>query len=148
MESLIQRFEPQRVAIDSLTALDRFAEDGPCIPALAHIASVTRGLATLLTVATPAGADPASRLDPRLAMAADAIIALRLDEAGGELRRTIAVPKLRGSWHERRARTCSIDTSGLHIGPHAQPIAEGDPLAADEDLATAGGFAGRFPGDI
>lgn len=142
VDSLIQRFEPQRIVIDSVSALDRYV-GGPDPVVVAHLVSLARGAAVLLTVATPA-ADPLSGLDPRIAVAADAIIALGFREVNGEPRRVVSVPKLRGSWHERCARYCSIDANGLHIGHPVQAEAEPAPPGPDDDLA----FAGRFPGDV
>lgn len=148
VESLVQRFDPQRVVIDSLGALDRLADRDRQRQAIAHLLALmrSRGIAALFTVPTQATEDPLLGVDPLVAAGSDAIVTLRLETVAGEIRRVASVPKLRGSWHERRGRVCTIDANGLHIGRPAHGEADVDPLDR-EDPAMMGAVGGRFPGD-
>ncbi len=47
----------------------------------------------------------------------DSIILLRYFEIVGEMRRGLAVLKMRGSMHQKEIREFNIDDSGMHIGP-------------------------------
>ncbi len=148
--ALIERFEPQRVVIDSLSALDRLAGRRVCRQAMAHLFALVRErrIAALFTAVTANGDGPLAGIETDVAVAADAIIAVRLAESAGELQRTLAVVKFRGSWHERRGRICTIDANGLHIGRPLHGELEPHPSEPTEALASAAVFGGRFPGDF
>ena len=47
----------------------------------------------------------------------DSIILLRYVEIFGEMRRGLAVLKMRGSMHQKEIREFTIDDKGMHIGP-------------------------------
>ena len=114
----MDRYRPLRVAVDSLSALERVARtEGFREFAISLTAFLkARQIAGLLTSTTPALVGGTSVTEAHISTIADAIILLRYVEIYGEMRRGIAVLKLRGSSHDREIREFTIDGSGMHIG--------------------------------
>ncbi|MBM3584363.1 MAG: circadian clock protein KaiC [Alphaproteobacteria bacterium] len=114
IETVLERFKPRRVVVDGLVALARACDDRLFRLGLAHLTGRLRqrGVAGLLT--WPVGGR-ASAIDLDLMTHADAAVVLD-DGVATEGVRTIAVVKMRGSWHERVARSYVIDGDGFHIG--------------------------------
>jgi circadian clock protein KaiC len=116
----VERFEPGRVVIDSMTALmhnapaREFREFGVGLSGYFK----RRGVAALMTTTllTLFGGESATGV--ALSTVADAIVALRYLELEGELRRGIAVVKLRGQAHDRTIQEYEITDDGIQvIGP-------------------------------
>jgi circadian clock protein KaiC len=137
---IVQRIEtlwPQRVAIDSLTALERIA--GPqsfreFVMALTGLVK-ERSITGLYTVATSLfDEDPPT--ETQTSVLSDCIVLLRYVEAGTNLARTLTVLKMRGSWHDQRRRRYAIDDGGLHIG---EPLSESAPLTGPHAPRTGAG---------
>lgn len=114
----VDAFEPDRIAIDSLSALDRVStERGFREFAIALTSFVKeRSIASLLTTTTPSLLGGDSVTDAQVSTTTDSIILLRYVELDGEMRRAIAVLKMRGSYHDRSIREFLIDDTGLRIG--------------------------------
>lgn len=113
----VEEFNPARLALDSLSALERVASPRAFREFVLALAAYTRqrGITALFTVSTSlSGATPVT--ETHITTIADAIVLLRYVELFGELRRGIAVLKVRGSAHDRSIRELSIDDRGLHIG--------------------------------
>ena len=113
----LDALRPQRVVIDSLTALERIAGEQPFREFVMAMTGLVkeRQIAGLYTVATTlfGGEHPT---EAQASVLADSIILLRYIEAGGRLARTVTVLKMRGSAHDTRVRGFTIDDHGLHIG--------------------------------
>lgn len=144
IRDMIGQFRPQRVVLDTVTALHRLASDKT-------FRDFTLGLTSLLKreqitglftadVGTGIGGEvvgaPLSR--DYLSGIADSIIQLRYVEIGSRIYRGLTVLKLRGSSHETEIREFSIDGRGLHIGPAFQQtqgvlIGSGRPVVAPAD---------------
>jgi KaiC/GvpD/RAD55 family RecA-like ATPase len=114
------QFAPGRVVIDSMTALmhnaapREFREFGVGLSGYFK----RRGVAALVTTTllTLFGGESATGV--ALSTVADAIVALRYLELEGELRRGIAVVKLRGQAHDRRIQEYEITDNGIRVlGP-------------------------------
>jgi circadian clock protein KaiC len=121
LNAAIEDFQPDRVAIDSLTALQRVSTVTSFREYAYGIAFQlkARGLLGLFT-ATAAGSDTESALtDLHVSTVTDTIILLQYVAVGAEMRRGINVLKMRGSDHDKALREFWIDDSGLHI---AQPF--------------------------
>ena len=118
IQDAVDRYRPLRVAVDSLSALERVARtEGFREFAISLTAFLkARQIAGLLTSTTPALVGGTSVTEAHISTIADAIILLRYVEIYGEMRRGIAVLKLRGSSHDREIREFTIDGSGMHIG--------------------------------
>jgi circadian clock protein KaiC len=113
----VEAFEPGRVVIDSMTALmhnapaREFREFGVGLSGYFK----RRGVAALMTT-TLFGGESATGV--ALSTVADAIVALRYLELEGELRRGIAVVKLRGQTHDRTIQEYEITDDGIRVlGP-------------------------------
>jgi len=114
----INEFKPDRVAVDSLSALERVAtarEFGAFVVGLTSFI-MSRGVTGLLTATTFALVDSTSVTMTHVSTINDTIILLRYVEVYGEMHRGITVLKMRGSAHDKQIRQFSIDGSGMHIG--------------------------------
>ncbi len=118
MKDDINSFDPQRIAVDSLSALERVSTAKTfrefVISLTAHIKDrETAGLFTSTTTNLLGGASVA---EAHISTITDAIILLRYVEMYGEMRRGLTVLKMRGSTHDKQIREFVIDGSGLRIG--------------------------------
>jgi circadian clock protein KaiC len=129
IHTILDQFEPRRVAIAGLPELARIAGPRLLAHGIAHLAGLLRQRAVTGLIVWPDafladGRDPW----PQIATTADALIALREIEDGGERVRLIDVLKVRGSWHERGPRAYVIDGDGLHVGRPWRDTAGPDPV--------------------
>ena len=119
MTGAIETFKPDRVAIDSLTALQRVSTIKSFREYLLgltfHIKA--EALLGLLTTATGPVGDSAGVPELHVSTISDTILALHYVPVGASMRRGIHVVKLRGSAHDMRLREFTIDDSGMNIGP-------------------------------
>ena len=123
MKSTIDDFQPDRVAIDSLTALQRVATVKSFreyilgltlhIKWRAAIGMVTSTTRDLL------GSEASSEL--HVSTISDAIALLHYVPVGSELRRGVQILKMRGSDHDKTVREFRITDSGMEIG---EPFAD------------------------
>lgn len=118
IKSEVDSFEPDRVAIDSLSALDRMStERGFREFAIALTSFLKqRGIASLLTSTTTSLLGGDSATDAHVSTTTDSIILLRYVEVDGQMHRAITVLKMRGSQHDRSVREFSITDAGMRIG--------------------------------
>jgi circadian clock protein KaiC len=131
----IEEFEPGRVALDSLSALERIATPRGFREFVIDLTSFIkeREIAGLLTVTTRALLGGESVTESHIASTTDSIILLRYVELDGEMRRGITVLKMRGSAHDKQIREFSIDDVGMHIGEpfrNVSGILSGNPRQA------------------
>lgn len=123
MKATIEEYRPDRVAIDSLTALQRISTVKSfreyVLGLTVHIKMRARlGLVTS-TGWESIGRERAS--DLHVSTVSDAITLLHYVPVGGEMRRGIQVLKMRGSDHDKAVREFRITGDGLRIG---EPFAE------------------------
>jgi circadian clock protein KaiC len=71
---------------------------------------------SLFTSTTPKLSGGESVTEAHISTITDVIMLLRYVEIDGDLRRGLAVIKMRGSQHDKEVREFTIDGSGLHIG--------------------------------
>ncbi|QPP07465.1 circadian clock protein KaiC [Streptomyces bathyalis] len=139
----VMDFQPQRLVIDTLSALERIATPRALLDLVIALGAVVREhrITTLLTSA------PTSRFTPvetpsiarELASLTDVTIALRYFQNAGMIKRTVAVVQNRGSAHDEAVRQVSIDSDGMHIGA---------PVATLDDMEAVGLDAPPWPGVI
>jgi circadian clock protein KaiC len=120
----IEEHKPDRLVIDTLSALERIVSPRALLDFVIALGAVVRqhSITTLLTSA------PAGRFTPQstpsiageIATLADVTIMLRFFDQAGEIRRAIAIPQTRGSAHDDSIRQVTIDGDGMHIG---EPVA-------------------------
>ena len=113
----IEDFEPKRLVIDSLSALERvgsirvFREFVIGLSALVK----SRNICTLLTSTTPTLSGGESITEAHISTLTDAIILLRYVELGSRLRRGLTVIKMRGSAHEKDVFEYTIGGRGIEL---------------------------------
>jgi circadian clock protein KaiC len=123
MKSTIEGFGPDRVAIDSLTALQRIATVKSfreyVLGLTFHIK--LRSLLGLVTSSSNDFLGSESSSELHVSTISDAITLLHYVPVGGELRRGIQVLKMRGSDHDKDVREFRITEHGLVLG---EPFAD------------------------
>ncbi|MBY0503604.1 MAG: circadian clock protein KaiC [Bryobacteraceae bacterium] len=114
----VDEFKPQRIAIDSLSALERVASLKSYREFVVDLTSFVkhREMAGLFTATTPTLMGGTSVTEAHISTVTDSIILLRYVEMIGEMRRGITVLKMRGSHHDKNIREFLIDGTGMHIG--------------------------------
>jgi len=114
----IERFKPQRVAIDSLSALERVATIKGFREFVISLTSSIKHqeIVGLFTATTPTLMGGSSVTEAHISTITDSIILLRYVEIYGEMRRGITILKMRGSKHDKDIREFTIDHQGMHIG--------------------------------
>ncbi len=118
MRRIIEDFQPNRVAIDSLSALERTASIKSFREFIIGLTSFIKhqDIAGLITSTTPTLLGGYSITEAHISTLTDAIVLLRYVEIFGEMRRGLTVLKMRGSMHDKHIREFTIDGSGMHIG--------------------------------
>jgi circadian clock protein KaiC len=118
IRTAIEEFKPNRVAIDSLSALERISTIKAFREFVIGITSFIKmhEIAGLFTASTPALAGGTSVTESHISTITDSIVLLRYVELAGEMRRGLTVLKMRGSLHDKNIREFTIDGTGMHIG--------------------------------
>ena len=133
IKSAVEEFRPARVALDSLSALERmgtikaFREFVIGLTSFIKHEEIT-GLFTATTTALMGGS---SVTEGHISTLTDSIILLRYVEMFGEMKRGLTVLKMRGSIHDREIREFTIDGEGMHIREpfrHVTGILAGTPV--------------------
>lgn len=117
MKAVIEQFKPNRVAVDSLSALE-------CISTLKGFREFVIGLtsfikhqeiAGLFTATTPTLTGGASITETHISTITDSIILLRYVEMRGQIKHGLTILKMRGSAHDHDIHEFTIDSGGMHI---------------------------------
>jgi circadian clock protein KaiC len=118
MKQAVEAFKPTRIAVDSLSALERVGSERSFREFVIALTSFIkeREIAALFTATTPTLLGGSSVTESHISTITDSIILLRYVEMHGEMRRGITVLKMRGSAHDKEIREFTIDGKGLHIG--------------------------------
>ncbi len=118
MKQLLAEFRPQRVAVDSLSALERVGSLKAFREFVIGLTSFIKHqeIAGLFTATTPRLMGGESVTEEHISTITDSIILLRYVDMFGEMRRGVTVLKMRGSAHEKVIREYRIDDSGMRIG--------------------------------
>ncbi|MDX1588081.1 MAG: circadian clock protein KaiC [Oleiphilaceae bacterium] len=118
MRRLLLEFRPDRVAVDSLSALERVSPTKAFRQFVISLTSAIKeqGTAGMYTAATPDLFGGSSVTESHVSTITDSIILLRYVETEGEMHRGITVLKMRGSPHDKSVREFVIDGDGMHIG--------------------------------
>jgi len=110
-------FQPNRLVIDSLSAMERVLTLRSFREFVISLSSYTKlkEIAGMFTSTTKTLLGGESITEAHISTLTDAIIILRYVEMHGEMRRGLTVIKLRGSWHEKEIREYNIDNNGMHV---------------------------------
>ncbi|MCG8570791.1 MAG: circadian clock protein KaiC [Spirochaetes bacterium] len=118
MKKEIETFNPHRIAMDSLSALERVSTGKDFREFVVSLSSFIkeRETAGLFTAVTPSLMGGVSITEQHISTITDSIILLRYVEMMGKMHRGITVLKMRGSWHDKSIREFEIDEDGITIG--------------------------------
>ena len=118
MKKEIADFKPNRVAIDSLSALERNSTARSFREFVISLTAFVKDqeMAGLFTSTTPTLLGGTSVTEAHISSICDSIILLRYVEVYGEMRRALTVLKMRGSAHDKEIREFNIDGTGMHVG--------------------------------
>ncbi len=124
MKREIEEFRPERVAVDSLSALERVAPVKSFREFVIGLISFIKHLEIpgLFTSTTSSLLGGDSITETHISTITDSIILLRYVEMHGEMRRGLTVLKMRGSLHDKEIREFTIDSRG-HA--HRRPVPRG-----------------------
>lgn len=114
----IKEYKPTRVAVDSLSALERVSTLRTFREFVIGLTAFIKQeeIAGLFTATTPTLLGGTSVTEAHISTITDSIILLRYVETFGEMRRGVTVLKMRGSMHDKNIREFVIDGKGMHIG--------------------------------
>ena len=125
MKEAMDSFQPNRVAVDSLSALERVGTTRGFREFVIGLTSFIkhREVAGLFTATAPTLLGGTSVTETHISTITDSIILLRYVEIQGEMRRGVTVLKMRGSMHDKTIREFTIDGAGMHIGRPFRDVA-------------------------
>jgi circadian clock protein KaiC len=114
----VTTFRPARVAIDSLSALERIGSIKAFREFVIGLTSFIKQqeITGLFTATTSTLMGGSSITEAHISTLTDSIILLRYVEMFGEMKRGLTVLKMRGSVHDKSIREFTIDQKGMHIG--------------------------------
>jgi circadian clock protein KaiC len=123
IKQLIDAFDPARLVVDSVTALERAGSPHAYAEFLVGLMSYAkqRNLSVLLTATTPIGA-AATQPESHVSTLADAVVLLRYYERPGEVGRLVTVLKMRGSRHDHHVHAYEISADGFRVGPVVEEL--------------------------
>ncbi len=117
MKSIIQTFKPERIFIDSISALERITTKLTFRQSLINLFLLAKeeNIIAVFTTTAPTFSGPFLETKKHVTTLSDAILLLRYFEREGEMIRGIAIMKMRDSVHSKRFLEYSIDNKGFHI---------------------------------
>jgi circadian clock protein KaiC len=133
VRALVEEFKPNRVALDSLSALERVGTKKAFREFLIGLTSFIKHqeITGLFTATTSTLMGGTSITEAHISTLTDSIILLRYVEMFGEMKRGLTVLKMRGSIHDRDIREFTIDQGGMTVGRpfrHTTGILAGAPV--------------------
>lgn len=118
LQRAVEDFKPQRVALDSISALERVGTMKAFREFVIGFTSFIKQqeITGLFTSTTPTLMGGTSITEGHISTLTDSIILLRYVEMFGDMRRGVTVLKMRGSVHDKAIREFTIDRKGMHVG--------------------------------
>ncbi len=125
MQSIIKEFKPNRVAVDSISALERISTVKGFREFVISFTSFIKHkeIAGLFTATTPTLTGGSSITEMHISTITDSIILLRYVEMRGQMKRGLTMLKMRGSEHDHDIHEFNIDGQGMHIGDPFRSVA-------------------------
>jgi circadian clock protein KaiC len=141
----IEQFKPQRLVLDSVSALERVGHVRNFREFVIGLTSFVKAkqICSLFTSSSPRLSGGDSITDAHISTITDAILLLRYVEKNGELSRGVIIIKMRGSKHDKQFHEFTINNRGLNIGEpfsHVPITLLGIP--SFQELSGAGGDEG------
>lgn len=117
IKDVVEKFKPTRIALDSLSALERGSNTKGFREFVIGLTSFIKHkeIVAVFTSVTPSLMGGQSITEAHISTITDTIILLRYVELFGEISRGIAVLKMRGSSHDKDIRQFAIGSDGMHI---------------------------------
>jgi circadian clock protein KaiC len=117
MRSEIQIFSPDRIFIDSISALERITTPLTFRESLINLFLFAReeNIISVFTTTTPSFSGPIIGSEKHISTLSDMVILLRYFENKGELIRALAIMKMRDSDHSKHFWKYMIDNNGIHF---------------------------------
>ena len=133
IQGLVEEFGPNRVVVDSLSALERIAPDTGFREFLISLTSFIKKheIAGLCTATSKSLIGGESVSEQHISTLTDSIILLRYIQKQQIMHRGLMVLKMRGSEHSKEIREFSIDSRGMHLG---QPFNDAPDIFAPSHL--------------
>lgn len=152
MKRLIEEFKPNRVAVDSLSALERVSTTRSFREFVIGLTAFVKHqeMAGLFTSTTPTLMGGTSVTEAHISTICDSIVLLRYVEIFGEMRRGLTVLKMRGSPHDKNIREFTIDGKGMHLGKAFRSVSgiiAGHPVQLSMAPEEVERLREMFPGD-
>lgn len=124
MKQIIDDIKPQRLAIDSISALSQGSTPQGFREFILGLNSIIkkRRITGLFTANTSSLMGSSSVTESQISTNTDVIILLRYVEVQGEIHRVLTILKMRGSKHHKEIRGFLIDDYGMHIGKAFQNV--------------------------
>jgi circadian clock protein KaiC len=118
MRDAIADYQPNRVAVDSLSALERVTSVRSFREFVIGLTSFLKQqeVAGLFTSTTASLLGGSSVTEKHISTLTDTIILLRYVETRGQMRRALTVLKMRGSAHDHDIREYTIEGVGMRLG--------------------------------
>ncbi|MDE8651454.1 circadian clock protein KaiC [Novosphingobium album (ex Liu et al. 2023)] len=118
IRELVEEFKPDRLAIDSLSALERIAPETGFREFLISLTSFIKKheIAGLCTATDKSLVGGQSVSEQHISTLTDSIILLRYIQQAQFMHRGLMVLKMRGSEHDKQIRRFTIDGDGMHLG--------------------------------
>jgi circadian clock protein KaiC len=118
IQAAIRDFKPQRVALDSLSALEHVGTQKAFREFVIGLTSFIKHeeITGLFTSTTESLMGGDSITETHISTLTDSIILLRYVEMFGEMKRGLTVLKMRGSAHDKAIREFTIDKGGMRMG--------------------------------
>lgn len=134
----IDSFKPTRMAVDSLSALERVSTLKSFREFVIGITSFVKmqEMAGMFTNTTAMLMGGESVTETHISTITDSIILLRYVELHGEMHRGITVLKMRGSWHDKYIREYMVTEEGMQIKDAFQGVSgilAGNPVYSYRD---------------
>lgn len=117
IKRIVNEFGPQRIAVDSLSALERISSERSLREFVIGLTAFIKEkqITAMITTTAPTIVGAGTITSAHISTITDAIILLRYVEHYGVVKRAIAVLKMRGSGHDKAIREFHINEKGLHI---------------------------------
>jgi circadian clock protein KaiC len=116
-DNLLDRFQPERVVVDSISHFRRITQNPHELRQVFRqvVNRLKRAGTTSLLIGESSQADFCRVDEGQISFLVDSIITLNYVEIDSEIRRALAVLKMRGSDHAREIRRFEIQTGGITV---------------------------------
>ena len=140
IRDLVERLQPRRLAVDSLSALERLGSAHAYREFVIGTTSFVKtvGLASVMTASSPHVVGATSVTESHISGLIDTIVVLRHVEIASRLHRGVLVLKMRGSSHEHQVRELVIGDGDVVVG---------EPFMGIDSVLTGGQTAARATPD-